>query len=97
MPLACELLETQIERRERVSNSDLAVAGNEVNENTARILVGKLAVVASAAALKASAPSAIAETFIQTRLVQPRGALYGASRIDTATIDALLRRVLPEA
>jgi putative acyl-CoA dehydrogenase len=80
-----------------VSNSDLAVPDNEVNENTARVLVGKLAVIASAAALKASAPSAIAETFIQTRLVQSRGALYGASRIDAAVVETLLRRVLPEA
>jgi putative acyl-CoA dehydrogenase len=80
-----------------VSNSDLGVAGNDVNENTARDLVGKLAVIASAAALKASAPPAIAETFIQTRLVRPRGALYGASRIDAAIVETLLRRVLPEA
>ena len=79
-----------------VTNSDVEVAGSDANENAARLLVGKLAVIASAAALKASAPPAIAETFIQTRLVQRRGALYGASRIDAATTETLLRRVLPE-
>jgi putative acyl-CoA dehydrogenase len=79
-----------------VTNSDVEVVSGDANENAARLLVGKLAVIAGAAALKASAPPAIAETFIQTRLVQPRGVLYGASRIDSATTETLLRRVLPE-
>jgi len=66
-------------------------------EADARAAVGELALVAGAAALKASAPPAVADAFVRTRLVEPRGALYGASAIDSATTEALLQRVLPAA
>ena len=66
------------------------------SEAAARALVGRLALLASAAALKSSAPPAIAEAFIRSRLVQPHGALYGADDIDAATAETLLQRVLPE-
>jgi putative acyl-CoA dehydrogenase len=65
-------------------------------EATARVTVGKLALVASAAALKESAPAAVAAAYMRTRLEHPRAALYGAAEIDGATADMLLQRVLPE-
>jgi putative acyl-CoA dehydrogenase len=67
------------------------------NEPTARVTAAKLATLASAAALKASAPPAIADAYVRLRLVQPRGALYGAQDLDAATIEVLLQRALPEA
>ena len=75
---------------------DDAASFAATSEAAARSLVGRLALLASAAALKSSAPSAIADTFIRRRLKQPRGALYGADDIDAATTETLLQRVLPE-
>ena len=63
--------------------------------DTVQTAVGKLAVLACAAALKASAPPAVTEAFIRTRLVTPHGAVYGAATIDAATVELLLQRVLP--
>jgi len=67
------------------------------SEAEARSLVGRLAVLASAAALKASAPAAVAEAYVHTRLAERHGAIYGASGIDDATAEILLQRVLPES
>jgi len=70
---------------------------NEVEtEAAARALVGRLAMTAAAAALKESAPPAIVEAFVRTRLHRPRGVLYGADGLDAATVDMLLQRILPE-
>jgi hypothetical protein len=55
-----------------------------------------LALVASVAALKASAPVGVAEAYGRTRLAKPHGALYGAAEIDAATTELLLHRALPE-
>ena len=66
------------------------------SEAGARILVGRLAALAAAAALRASAPPAIVEAFVRTRLLNPRGVLYGADGLDAATVHTLLERVLPE-
>ena len=66
------------------------------SEATARVTVGKLAVLAAAAALRATAPPALVEAFVQTRLVQPHGALYGADAIKARTAELLLQRALPE-
>ena len=44
----------------------------------------------------ASAPAAVAEAFVQTRLAASHSPLYGAAEIDSATIETLLQRVLPE-
>ena len=66
-------------------------------EGDARAAVGRLAVLAAAAALKASAPAAIADAFVRTRLTVPHAALYGAAALDAATVTTLLERVLPEA
>jgi putative acyl-CoA dehydrogenase len=67
------------------------------SEATARVTVGKLAAVAATAALAASAPPALTEAFVQTRLVEPHGALYGADALDAPTAELLLQRALPEA
>ncbi len=66
------------------------------DESTARALVGRLALAAGAAALKATAPPAIADAFARTRLGKTHGALYGAADLDPATAEILLQRVLPE-
>jgi len=66
------------------------------DEAAARETVGRLALVASAAALRASAPAAVADVFLRTRLASPHGLPYGAGRIDNATVEMLLQRVLPE-
>jgi putative acyl-CoA dehydrogenase len=76
---------------------DPAMDIRSAGESTARGLVGRLASLASAAALKASAPAAVADAFIRTRVTQPRGALYGGDGIDAATADMLLQRVLPDS
>ena len=65
-------------------------------EAAARITVGKLAALAAAAALEASAPAAVTEAFVRTRLEQPHAALYGAEGIDARATELLLQRVLPE-
>ena len=59
--------------------------------------VGRLATLAAAAALKATAPAAVAEAFVRTRLARQHGALYGADGIDAATAELLLQRALPGA
>jgi putative acyl-CoA dehydrogenase len=66
------------------------------DETTARLTVERIALAAAAAALKASAPTAVVDTFVRTRLAGSHGALYGAATIDTPTVDLLLQRVLPE-
>jgi putative acyl-CoA dehydrogenase len=77
--------------------NDAALTADSVDEARARTLVEQLALMASAAELKATAPQAIAEAFACTRLVQRRGPLYGAQDIDAPTVDLLLQRALPEA
>jgi putative acyl-CoA dehydrogenase len=65
-------------------------------ERAARTLVARVAVLASASALKASAPPAVTEAFIKARLVTPYGPIYGTSGVAAATTDQLLQRVLPQ-
>jgi putative acyl-CoA dehydrogenase len=60
-----------------------------------RAVVERLATLAAAAALCASAPGPIAETYARTRLAQPRGATYGVSDISDADAAAVLERALP--
>jgi putative acyl-CoA dehydrogenase len=66
------------------------------SEAAARVTVGKLAALAAAVALEASAPPAVAEAFVRTRLTQSHSALYGADGIEARTADKLLQRALPE-
>jgi putative acyl-CoA dehydrogenase len=67
------------------------------SEAAAREMVGRLAGIAAAAALNDSAPAAVAEAFVRTRVVRPRGALYGADGLEAATAELLLERALPGA
>ena len=69
---------------------------DSASEGSARAVVGRLALLASAAALKDSAPAAVATAYVRTRLESPHGALYGAAGVDGATADLLLQRALPE-
>jgi putative acyl-CoA dehydrogenase len=73
-------------------NAEAAV--KNASEIAARALVERLALLASAAALRASAPSAVTDVFIHSRLAQPRSAFYGAATIDAATTELLLERAL---
>jgi putative acyl-CoA dehydrogenase len=66
------------------------------NEADARRLVQLLALTAAGAALKQSAPSVIADTFLKTRVENMHGVFYGTSGLDSQTVDLLLQRVLPE-
>ncbi len=66
------------------------------NEGDARRLVLRLALLASAAALKECAPSVIADTFLKTRVERAHASFYGAAALDSQTVDSLLQRVLPE-
>jgi putative acyl-CoA dehydrogenase len=66
------------------------------SEANARITVGRLATLAAAAALNATAPSAVTEAFVRTRVSQQHAALYGADAIEPRTAEALLERSLPE-
>ncbi len=74
----------------------LLEASNEFeSEAAARVTVGKLATLAGAAALQASAPPAVVEMFRRTRFSQPHGALYGTSGIDAQSAELVLERALP--
>jgi putative acyl-CoA dehydrogenase len=66
------------------------------SEAKARIAVGKLAALAAASALEATAPAAVTEAFVRTRLERQHAALYGADDIDGAAAEMLLQRALPE-
>jgi putative acyl-CoA dehydrogenase len=65
-------------------------------ESDARIAVGRLALIAAAAALTTSVPALVAETFARARLAEPGMRLYGTAKIDDAARELLLQRVLPE-
>jgi putative acyl-CoA dehydrogenase len=76
----------------------LADAGAvDLDEAHARALVGKLALTASAQALKSSAPATVVDAFVHTRLTQPHAKLYGAAALDGSSAQFLLKRALPEA
>ncbi len=62
------------------------------SEASARARVGRLALAAAAAALKMSAPAAVADWFVRTRLQQPHGGTYGTADIDAAAAKMLLER-----
>jgi putative acyl-CoA dehydrogenase len=78
------------------SASAIAVSlASPTAEAHARAGVERLAQLAAAAALMASAPPAVAEAFARTRLAAAPGANFGASSLDTADIAVLLDRALP--
>ncbi|HEY5064356.1 MAG TPA: isovaleryl-CoA dehydrogenase [Xanthobacteraceae bacterium] len=66
------------------------------NEAYARMTVERLALLASAAALRAGAPPQVADQFVRSRLAGAHGALYGTQQIDPAAAALLLQRALPE-
>jgi len=66
------------------------------SEAEARVAVGRLATLAAASALAMTAPPAIVEAFVGTRVVQPHAALYGADSLPARTTENLLQRALPE-
>jgi putative acyl-CoA dehydrogenase len=63
-------------------------------EAGARVLVERLALLAATAALQTSGARA-AEPFARSRLLNARGATYGASELDAAETAVLIDRVLP--
>jgi putative acyl-CoA dehydrogenase len=78
--------------------SGIETAGVQTtSEAGARVLVERLALMASGEALKASAPSAVADAFTKTRRDKLHSAFYGTAGFDDATAELLLQRVLPEA
>ena len=81
----------------RETGADLFEPTNELeSEAKARITVGKLATLAAACALEATAPPAITAAFVRTRLERQHAALYGADDLEAHTADTLLQRALLE-
>jgi putative acyl-CoA dehydrogenase len=74
----------------------VALPALKANEDNARALVGYVAVLASAAALRATAPAEVADAYTKTRMADRHGAIYGAAALDDSTITSLLQRALPE-
>jgi putative acyl-CoA dehydrogenase len=72
-------------------------AAADLDEAHARELVAKLALMAAAQALKISAPAAVADTFVRTRLMQSHATLYGAAVVEPPVTKLLSHRVLPDA
>ncbi len=64
-------------------------------EAQARSAVGRLAVLAAAAALRRSATPEVVELFARTRLADSHGVIYGTSRIGSDEARRLLERALP--
>jgi len=73
--------------------ADTGSAGD--GEARSRAAVERLAVLAAVAALRRSAPPAVAELFARTRLGGRRGATYGTSDISSDEARALIDRALP--
>jgi putative acyl-CoA dehydrogenase len=70
---------------------------SEDAEAQARAAVGKLAMLAAAAALRQGSAAEIAALFARTRLVDCHGAMYGTSAIAANEAHAVLERALPPA
>ena len=66
------------------------------SEAFARVTVERLALMATAVALRGNAPPQVADHFVRSRLSETHGALFGARDIDPPVIDLLLQRALPE-
>ncbi len=64
-------------------------------EGRARAAVGRLAMLAAAAALRAGAPAEVATAFARTRLQGERGPMYGAGDLTDSEARRLLERALP--
>jgi putative acyl-CoA dehydrogenase len=66
-------------------------------EARARASVGRLALLAAAAALRAAAPPEVAELYARARLSDCGGAIYGAGDLEAGEAALLLARALPPA
>jgi putative acyl-CoA dehydrogenase len=64
-------------------------------EAKARSAVGRLALLAAAAALRESAPPEVAELFARTRLAVPHAAMFGTSDIAATCARDLIARAMP--
>ena len=99
-PECAEMFAALAREASKLSGKEFALplATNEFeSEAAARITVGRLAALASAAVLQATAPQAVADAYLRTRLLEPHGTLYGAGGIDARTATLILERALPEA
>ena len=97
---AAELFASLTREASRLSGAMEAPFDREnaiASEAAAREMVRRLAGIAAAAVLNDSAPAAVPEAFVRTRVVRPRGALYGADGLEAATAELLLERALPGA
>jgi putative acyl-CoA dehydrogenase len=72
----------------------LSAAGAEAH---ARSAVGRLALLAAAAALREGSTPQVAELFARTRLADRHGAMYGTADISPGDVGQLLERVLAPA
>jgi putative acyl-CoA dehydrogenase len=72
-----------------------AALSAEHAETHARAAVGRLALLAAAAALRARATPAVAEVFARTRLRDHHDAMLGTSEIAADETAILLERALP--
>jgi len=70
----------------------LSAAGAEARSRAA---VERLATLAAAAAMRASAPARVTEIFAHARLAASRGATFGASDVSAVDAAAILERALP--
>jgi putative acyl-CoA dehydrogenase len=71
------------------------ILGSAQAEPQARLAVERIALLAAAAALRASAPSFVAEAFARARLAGPRGATYGAAAVTPDSAASIVDRALP--
>jgi putative acyl-CoA dehydrogenase len=71
------------------------LAASPTAEAQARGAVERFALLAAAAALKASAPPQIAEAFARTRLGGVAGATFGASALESSEVETLIARAFP--
>ena len=71
------------------------ILGSAQAEPQARLAVERIALLAAAAALRASAPSFVAEAFARARLAGPRGATYGAAAVTPDRAASIVDRALP--
>jgi putative acyl-CoA dehydrogenase len=80
--------------REAAGFVEAALSGAE-SEWRARAAVERLALLAAAAALRGSAPEAIADLFARTRLAAARGIMFGSSDLSAGDAATILERALP--
>jgi hypothetical protein len=67
------------------------------DEADARGMVERLALLAAAAALRGTAPAAVAEAFARERLTAGLGVTYGSRPLADAEREQILARALPSA